>query len=141
MGANVKRLKIVQAYLWTFGILAFLWWPLGHWVYPDWYHAILGFESYERSYVQVIGTLSVLPVLGVFFAAVNPLRNRDFVISLLFVSVLMIGTYIVLIHTQQFPTEEYFNVGLLAINTIVLGLLYPWKQANASTYQQEESNG
>ncbi len=136
----MNRLKILKAYLWTFGVLAFLWWPLSHWVYPDWYHAILGFESYKSSFVQVIGTLSVLPVLGVLFAAANPLRNRDFVISLLLVSVLMIGTYLYLIRTQEFPTEEYFNVGLLASNTIVLGLLYPWKQAHTPTYQKE-SNG
>jgi hypothetical protein len=126
--------------LWIFGVLAFLWWPLSHWVYPDWYHGVLGFESYAAPYAKVIGTLSVLPVLGIFFAAANPLRNRDFVISLLVISVLMMGTYILLIYTQAFPAEEYFNVGLLAVNTVVLSLLYPWKQANTSIYQ-EVSNG
>ena len=136
----MTRLKALRAYLWVFGVLAFLWWPLGHWVYPDWYHGALGFESYEPAFVQVIGTLSVLPVLGILFAAANPLRNRDFMISLMVISVLMIGTYLWLIHTQQFPAGEYFNVILLAVNTLVLGLLYPWKQANALTHR-EESNG
>ncbi|MCP4539576.1 MAG: hypothetical protein GY832_20770 [Chloroflexi bacterium] len=124
----MKRIKILKAYLWAFGILAFLWWPMGHWVYPDWYHGVLGFESYELAYVRVIGTLSVLPVMGILFTAANPLRNRDFIISLLVLSILMIGTYLLLIHTQQFPVEEYFNIILLTINTIVLSLLYPWKQ-------------
>jgi hypothetical protein len=63
----MKRIKILKAYLWAFGVLAFLWWPMGHWVYPGWYHTILGFESYVSSFIKVIGTLSVLPILGAFF--------------------------------------------------------------------------
>lgn len=133
----MKRIKVLKAYLWVFGALAFLWWPVGHWVYPGWYHTILGFESYASSYVKVIGTLSVLPVLGVFFAAANPLRNRDSVIVLLVGSVLMIATYIYLIDIGEFPAQEYFNVSLLAINTIMLSVLYPWKQANTVTIERE----
>lgn len=136
----MKRIKILKAYLWIFGVLAFLWWPLSHWAYPGWYHTLLGFESYEPAYAKVIGTLSVLPVLGMFFTAANPLRNRDSVIVLLAASGLMIATYIHLISTGEFPAEEYFNVVLLAINAIILSVLYPWKQANALTYQ-EEPNG
>ena len=76
----MKRIKVLKAYLWAFGVLAFLWWPMGHWVYPDWYHTILSFESYVSSFVKVIGTLSVLPILCAFLVAINPLRNRDSVI-------------------------------------------------------------
>jgi len=36
-------------------------------------------------------------------------------------------------------TSNYFNVSLLAINAIILSVLYPWKQANTLIYQ-EESN-
>jgi len=136
----MTRIKVLKAYLWAFGVLAFLWWPLSHWVYPDWYHTILGFESYVPSFVKVIGTLSILPVLGAFFTAANPLRNRDFVIVLLAASILMIATYIHLINAGEFPTQEYFNVGLLTINAIILSVLYPWKQANTLIYL-EESNG
>jgi hypothetical protein len=136
----MKRIKILKAYLWAFGVLAFLWWPMGHWVYPGWYHTILGFESYVSSFIKVIGTLSVLPILGAFFIAVNPLRNRDAVIVLLAASILMMATYIHLISIGEFPIQEYFNVGLLAISTIVLSVLYPWRQANTLIYQ-EESNG
>jgi hypothetical protein len=135
----VKRIKVLQAYLWVFGVLAVFWWPMGHWVYPDWYHGILGFENYELAFVRVIGTLSVLPALGICFAAVNPLRNRDFVIALMGASVLMIGTYILLIQTQEFPTGEYLNVGVLVINTVILSLLYPWKQAKVLIYQEEST--
>ena len=133
----MRRIKVLKAYLWIFGVLAFLWWPMGHWVYPDWYHAILGFESYVSSFVKVIGTLSVLPVLGILFAATNPLRNRDSVIVLLAGSALMAATYIHLISIGEFPVEEYFNVGLLAINAAITIALYPWKQANTRIYQEE----
>jgi hypothetical protein len=52
----------------------------------------------------------------------------------------MIATYIHLIGIGEFPVGEYFNVGLLTINAIILSVLYPWRQANTLTYQ-EESNG
>ena len=128
---QMNRLAFLKAYLWAFGMLAFLWWPVSHWVYPGWYHTFLGFESFEPAYVKVIGTLAVMPVVGILFAAVNPLRNRDLLIALIVLSILMMGTYAHLIVTQQFPAGEYLNVAVLGANTLALGLLYPWKQANA----------
>lgn len=128
---QMSRIIFLKAYLWVFGILAFLWWPVGHWVYPGWYHTFLGFESYEPAYVKVIGTLAVMPVVGILLAAMNPLRNRDLLIALIVLSTLMTGTYVHLIITQQFPTGEYVNVAILGANTLALGLLYPWKQVHA----------
>jgi hypothetical protein len=81
--------------------------------------------------IAIIGSLAFLPVLGAFFTALNPLRNRDFVISLIALSVLMAATYIFLISRQAFPPQEYVNVALLVINTVVLVLLYPWRQIQA----------
>jgi len=59
---------------------------------------------------------------------------------LLAASILMMAMYIHLISTGEFPAQEYFNVGLLAISAIILSALYPWKQASTLIYQ-EESNG
>lgn len=132
----MTRIKIVKAYLWIFGVLAFLWWPMGHWVYPGWYHTLLGFEAFEPAYVKVIGTLAVMPVMGIFIIAANPLGNRAMMIALLILTVLMIATYVHLIATHQFPVGEYLNVGVLGANTIVLGLLYPWKQANIKSLEE-----
>jgi hypothetical protein len=128
----MEKLKILKMYLWSLGLFALFWWVLGHWVYPDWYHHALGFEGYDDAFVKIIGTLTVLPVLGVFFTAANPLRNKDFVISLLVLSILMAATYVFLINTGQFPEGEYVNVALLVVNTIVLSFLYPWNLAKVS---------
>jgi hypothetical protein len=110
-------------------VVILFWWPLSHWLYPDVYHNLLGFESYDPAIVKVIGTLSFFAVLGMFFVARDPIRNRDFFISLMIMSGLMVGTYFHLIQTGQFPALEYINIALLLANGIIACLLYPWKEA------------
>jgi hypothetical protein len=133
----VTRIRILRGYLWLLGVFALFWWVFSHWFYPGWYHELLGFDSYVDSFVKVIGALSVLPTLGLFVTAANPLRNRDFFVSLLILSVLMAGTYVFLIATGDFPRGEILNTGFLLANSLILMLLYPWKQAN--TYLMSSS--
>lgn len=126
----MKRIAVLKLYLWALGAFTFAWWPLSHWFYPDWYHQMLGFEQYDYSLVKIIGTIGIIPVLGMFFAAIDPIKNRDFVLTLLVFFVLMAGTYIYLINTHDFPAREYLNVALLVANTIILVILYPWRFIN-----------
>lgn len=79
--------------------------------------------------MKVIGTIGVVPVLGMFFTAAEPLRNRDFVVALLVFCVLMALTYVYLIRGHGFLQREYVNAALLGGNGIVLAVLYPWKTA------------
>ncbi len=125
------RIKILRLYLLVLALFTLFWWPLSHWLYPDWYHTLLGFHSYDYSLVKIIGTIGAVPVLGMFFAASDPIRNRDFVISLLVFFPLLAATYIYLINAHGFPVREYINVSLLVVNSFALGLLYPWKDAQA----------
>lgn len=111
------------------GVFTLFWWPLSHWFYPDWYHGLLGFESYDDSLVKIIGTIGFFPVLGMFFAAADPIRNRDIVITTVVFSVLMAGTYVFLIWTRGFPILELVNVALLAGNVVFIAFLYPWSEA------------
>ena len=97
------------------------------------YHNLLGFESYDLAFVRVIGTLSSFSVLGLFFVARDPIRNRDLLISLLIMSGLMMGTYLYLIQTGQFPVGEYLNIFLLLANGLLASILYPWKKAGELT--------
>jgi len=131
----MTRLALLKGYLWLLGVFTLFWWPLSHWFYPDWYHQLLGFEQYDYSLVKIIGTIGVIPVLGIFFTAVNPVRNRDFVLTLRVFFVLMAGTYVYLIKAHNFPVREYLNVGLLVVNTIILGTLYPWRSTPNNGFQ------
>lgn len=125
----MRRIRFLRIYLALLAVLGLFWWVLSHWLYPDWYHDLLGFESYVDSFVKVIGTLSIMPILGLFFTAANPIRNRDLFISLLILSVLMAATYIFLINVQDFPWQEYLNAAFLLGNAVILSLLYPWQEA------------
>jgi len=124
----MRRVRFLRIYLAILAVFGLFWWVLSHWFYPDWYHGLLGFEGYVDSFVKIIGTLSIMPILGLFFTAANLIRNRDLFISLLVLSVLMAATYIFLINTQSFPRLEYLNAGLLLGNAIILSLLYPWRE-------------
>ena len=125
----MSRLAFLRLYFLALGVFTLLWWPVSHWLYPDWYHRLLGFESYDAAMVRVIGTAGVVPMLGLFFAAADPLRNRDFVIAILAFSALMAATYVVLIFAYGFPTREYANVATLICNACVISALYPWRSA------------
>lgn len=128
----MDRVAFIRFYLLVLGVFTLFWWPLSHWFYPDWYHRLLGFQNYDDALVKVIGTIGVVPVLGMFFAAAEPLRNRDFVVALLVFCALMTLTYVYLIRGHGFPQREYVNAALLGGNGILLAVLYPWKAA-AST--------
>jgi len=129
--ANVAetRIRILRLYLLIFAVFVLFWWPLSHWFYPDWYHHLLGFKGYDYSMVKIIGTTGVVPVVGMFFAARDPIRNRYFIISLLVFCLLQAATYVFLITTHGFPAREYVNVALLVGGAAVLGVLFPWRAA------------
>ena len=126
----MNKLSIFKIYFTVVGIFLFFWWPASHWFYPDAYHSLLGFESYDLPMVRVIGTLSLFSVIGIYFVVRDPLRNRDFFITLMVMSILMSATFLFLIWNGSFPAGEYIDVGLLAGNGIISALLYPWQQAN-----------
>ena len=123
----MTRVRVLQVYLRALGLFILFYWVGGHWLYPDWYHNLMGFQEYDLAMAQVIGTLTVLPMLGAFFSAVNPLRNRDFIVALMVQSVLMALTYVYLVGRGDFPSREYWNVAILLLNVVVLGCLYPWR--------------
>jgi len=123
------KAKIFRFYFYVLAVVMLFWWPLSHWFYPNIYHSLLGFESYNSAMVKIIGTLSFFAVLGIFFVARDPIRNRDFFISLMVMSGLMVATYFYLIQTDQFPVLEYINIILLLANCMIASLLYPWKEA------------
>jgi hypothetical protein len=126
------QLRLLRYYVLGLAVFGLFWWPLSHWLYPDSYHDLLGFTGpVDDSMVKVIGTIGVVPILGLFLIARDPLRNRDFVATLLVFYALMAATYVYLINAQDFPAGEYVNVGLLTANFVTLGLLYPWRRAAA----------
>ena len=132
MAKGGMRIATVRCYFLALALFTLGWWPLSHWFYPDWYHRMLGFSGYDYALVKIIGTTGVLPVLGMFFVARDPLRNRDFVVALLAFSFLLAGTYVFLIEGHGFPPLEYMNVALLLVNAMTIAALYPWRCASRS---------
>lgn len=127
MFSDKLKLKITKTFLWIASILSFFWWPLSHWVYPAWYHRILGFDGFEDMYVKVIGTLALIPVLIMFFCAINPIKNRDGIKILILSGIAMTFTYIYLIQKGLFPTLEYINAGITLFLSLFLLIFYPWR--------------
>ena len=131
----MNKRTMFRIYSVLFAVGGLFWWPLSHWLYPDWYHNFLGFDvltTGEYAMAKTIGTLAFLPVLGMVLIARHPERNRDFFVGVLILSLLMVGTYVYLIATGDFPSGEWLNVGLISMNVAVSCWLYPWR-ASAAT--------
>jgi hypothetical protein len=93
----------------------------------------MGFEHPARysnnALVITIGMEGFLPVLLMFFAAANPLRNRDIIKAMVVFGLLGCGVVIYLIHVQLFPPSEYLNALLYGITSLSLLALYPWNSS------------
>jgi hypothetical protein len=112
------------------------WSPLSHWFYPDFYHyTFFGFDAYDDAAVKIIGTISFIPTLLLFFSALNPIRNRDSVKTLIVAGFLMSGTYVYLINNYNFPALEYFNAVLFFLMASSLWAIYPWRPKSAGNLQ------
>ena len=128
--SNETRIKTMRVFLSFNGIFLLFWWPLSHWFYPDFYHNLLGFTigSYPDDLVKIIGTCGFIPVFLLFFSAINPLKNRDSIITLIIFAVLISMTYTYLIEKKGFPSLEFINVGFSLFSAVFLILFYPWKR-------------
>lgn len=111
----------LQQYVYaTNGILLFIYWPLSHWFFSDFYHTTLGFSpgSYDPDFVKIIGTMGMIPVAGFLYAAIRPTQAGAFVFGFTVWCFLMSATYIEVINNGHFPPQEYFNSAL----SFVVGL-------------------
>ena len=126
---HITRLQILKIFLWAAGILLLAWWPLAHWFYPEWYHALLGFENpaqyVQNSLIKVIGLTGFCPIFLMFFAALNPIRNRDALKVFIITGFMVPAVYFYLIQTHGFPPREYFNAALYAVTALIIFILYP----------------
>jgi hypothetical protein len=125
----IPRLQILKIYLWLTGIFLLLWWPLSHWFYAEWYHALFGFENpaqyAHNSLVKIIGLTGFCPIFLMFFAALNPIRNRDALKVFIITGFMVPIVYFYLIQTHGFPPLEYFNAAMYAGTALILIILYP----------------
>ncbi len=111
----------LQQYVYaTYGILLFIYWPMSHWLFSHLYHTTLGFApgSYDPDFVKIIGTMGMIPVAGLLYAAIRPAQAGAVVFGFTVWCFLMSVTYIEVINNGHFPTQEYFNSAL----AFVLGL-------------------
>jgi len=119
---KTARLRLFAAAL---GLFTLFWWPASHWFYPDWYHDLMGFESYDLGFVRLIGTMGLLPVTGLFWTAWRPRESRGFLIAFAVWAAGLAATYVFLILNGDFPPAEYANAGLLMIVVVVVLALLP----------------
>lgn len=118
---------VLQIYLVTVGVLTLIWWPGSHWLFPSFYHRVMGFtEQVDGRLVKIIGTCGLLPGLALVIAGCDPLASRGVVVALLPFFGAMATTFAYLTATGQLPKREWINAALFGINGLVIGVFYPW---------------
>ena len=133
------KLKLTKYFLYLSGGIILIYVFFSHWFFADFYHyTLFGFETYNDSQVKIIGTLSLIPALMLFFSAVDPIKNVDS-IKLLIASGFMISfTYTYLILFQSFPVLEYFNIILYVSLSLILIVIYPWDYKPRKTKHKQK---
>lgn len=136
---NDRRFRLLRSLLGVLSIFVLFWWPLSHWLYPDFYHQLLGFQpgSYQPAMVKVIGTCGLFPVLLSAFAALNPEQNKACLIILILFCIAIAATYCHLILENHFPSREFVNVGLSFTTAVLLILLFPRTKAGDSNLSEQ----
>lgn len=119
------RVKITKIFLLTVSVLLFFWWPLSHWFYSDWYHTILGFETWNESLVKMIGTCGLFPVIIMFITGLDPVKNRSNIYPIIIFFLLLGFTFIHLVVSGEFPVKEYINAFLCIFSSLALFLIKP----------------
>lgn len=129
---SFDKTRALRAYAVFMLVFISLWWPLSHWLYPDWYHDLLGFGPLDGpildAMVKIIGTMGLFPVAILAAVIKTPNQARVLLQVFLLWSVGMAATYVYLINQGVFPVGEYLNVALLAGNFVVMVVLMPRAQ-------------
>lgn len=124
--------KILSTYLYIAGLALLFWWPLSHWFFSEWYHQILGFTSWNDSFVRIIGTCGLAVTALIFLAAKNPLKNSDMILILIGFALALAATYTYNILYSDFPPAEWANVAACLINAGILMILRPRRLKNTA---------
>lgn len=124
-----RRIKLLRIGSLIAAAALLFWWPLSHLFYSDWYHGLLGFlpGSYQPSMVIVIGICGFLPVMQLLLIALDPLRNRQSIVTMMIFSLLLIVMYICLISQDRFPKQETFNIAVCGAMFFFYLVVTPWK--------------
>lgn len=122
----MSKIIITKIFMISLSFLTFLWWPLSHWFYSDWYHRLLGFEKWDESMVKMIGTCGLLPVFILLITGLNPVRYRRNAISIVIFMCTLGFTFLYLISRNLFPVGEYLNVFICFFSGLITLIIYPW---------------
>jgi hypothetical protein len=136
-----KRIKTVRVFLVVCGVFLLMWWPLAHWFYSDFYHQLLGFQpgSYQDNMVKVIGTCGAIPVALCLLASRDPIRNRDMILVLIGYGFIQALTYLYLILHGSFPIGESINIGICVVCSLLLAVIFPWKECTRINDKNQKS--
>ena len=128
MKTRLLLIKIIMILSIIYGFIGAF---IAHWFFPNFYMLdIMGFANYQDSLLKLLGISGILTSLLSFFVFINPVKNKDIIISLIIYSFLMGVSFIYFILRNDFPKTEYINAAALIIISILLLLIYPWKHIN-----------
>jgi hypothetical protein len=132
----MKSLKstILKWFLILSGIIQICYWSLSHLFFPQWYLHSVGMNTLAANpgdvliFMHEIGILTVGIGIATILAAFNPVKNIAIIIVLYIISFgsILISLYHILY--KGIAGGEWMTVIIIAIQLIILTVLYPWKE-------------
>ncbi len=124
--------KALKWFLIISGLIQICYWGISHLFFPQWYLRSIGLVDLAENpgttiiFLNEIGVLTTGLGLATIIAALNPVRYFPLIAVLYLVAIGSMAVSVYHITTGNMVAGEWTTVIVLAIQIMILTLLYPW---------------
>lgn len=125
--------SLLRAVLWVSGLIQIIYFTSSHWVYPHAFFNFLGIygadldSTFVQSQLQLIGMMVLGFALMNFVIARDPVRYRPIMAIIFIVGWGCVAIFVGHVMAGTLPNRFLINAALLAVQLVIVGILFPWK--------------
>ncbi|HEX9744838.1 MAG TPA: hypothetical protein VGB30_05370 [bacterium] len=113
-------------------IVLFFYWGLSHLIKPEFYlTTLMGItqfdphDGYDMFSTNLLGIMNIAVSYAMWRAAEDPWKFRPIIDMVIMVCIGTVIIFVVSLTGRGISSREWINVGLIAVTTIILFILYP----------------
>ena len=125
---------ILKIFLIISGLFQIAYWGISHLFFPQWYLKSVGLVALAANpgttiaFMNEIGTLTIGMGVATILAAINPVKNFVVIIMLYMVAAGSIAVSMSHIASGTMASGEWTTVVVIAVQLLLLSILYPWSE-------------
>lgn len=137
-------MKILKIFLRISAVATALGWGFSHLFFPEWYYGIIGVagidfaQGFVAIAMDIIGVLTLGIAAATWLAAADPARNKAILQMLYAAGLGAMAVFSYHILFRDFSSGEWINVVFIAVQLIILTVLYPKGDPGRSGYLKQK---